>query len=197
MIAGLTGSFGSGKTTVTEYLKSRRIPVIDADEIAREVTAPGSPGMEMVLKTFGNDYRRADGGLDRKKLALRVFSNPDDLKRLEEIVHPLVRERELALLEKYKNESLVVLSAPLLLEKGLDRYVDKILVVTISEEVRLRRLMKGHKMTREEITERLKSQMPQEEKARSADFIIDNSGTTKETQKRIDAVLKTLLEKKV
>jgi dephospho-CoA kinase len=197
MIAGLTGSFGSGKTTVTEYLKSCRIPVIDADEIAREVTAPGSPGMEVVLKTFGNDYRRADGGLDRKKLALRVFSNPDDLKRLEDIVHPLVRERELALLEKYKNEPLVVLSAPLLLEKGLDRYVDKILVVTISEEVRLSRLMKGHKMTRGEITERLNSQMPQEEKARRADFIIDNSGTTKETQKRVDAALKTLLEKKV
>jgi len=197
MIVGLTGSFGSGKTTVTEYLKSRRIPVIDADEIAREVTAPGSPGMEMVLKAFGDDYRSADGGLDRKKLAHRVFSNPDDLKRLEEIIHPLVRERELALLEKYKNEPLVILSVPLLLEKGLDRYTDKILVVTISEEVRLSRLTKRHKMTREEITERLKSQMPQEEKARRADFIIDNSGTTQETQKRVDAVLKTLLEKKV
>lgn len=195
MILGLTGSYGSGKSTVSLFFRERGIRVIDADEIAVEVTKPGTPGHDSIMREFGEEYRAADGSLDRRKLARLVFNNPAGLKRLEEIVHPLVREREFALLQECSNEPLAILSAPLLFEKGLDRHVDKTLLVIISEDERFKRLMKRG-LSREEIQERLKNQMPQEEKAQKADYIIDNSENIEQTRRQVENLLKTLIEKK-
>lgn len=195
MILGLTGSYGSGKSTVSRFFRERGICVIDADEIAIEVTKPGTPGHDAILREFGEEFRAADGSLDRRKLAHHVFNNPAGLKRLEEIVHPIVRKRESDLLRECVNEPLAILSAPLLFEKGLDRHVDKTLLIIISEEQRFERLMKRG-LSREEIQERLKNQMPQEEKAQRADYIIDNSGDIEQTRQQMENLLKNLTEKK-
>ena len=190
MRLGLTGSFGSGKSTVARFIRQEGIPVIDADEIAHRVTRKGSEGLRKIIKEFGEEYLTAQGELDRKRLASVVFSSPQALKKLEAIVHPLVRQEELALLEKYKNEPLVVLCVPLLFEKGMDTYVDKVAVVIVDEEERYRRLNQRYGYTVEQIKERLNAQMPQEEKIRRADFVIDNSGSLAETQKQVKELIK-------
>jgi len=195
LILGLTGSYGSGKSTVSRIFTERGIRVIDADEIAIDATKPGTPGHDAILREFGEEFRAGDGSLDRRKLARHVFNNPANLKRLEEIVHPIVREREFALLRECANEPLAILSAPLLFEKGLDGHVDKTLLIVISEEERFKRLMKKG-MTRAEIQERLKNQMPQEEKAQKADYIIDNSKDIEQTKRQVENLLNNLIEKK-
>jgi len=196
MKLGLTGSFGSGKSTTSNFLKDRRAIVIDADTLAHEETKPGTEGFKTILEEFGTEYLQSDGSLDRKKLGRYVFSHPQALDRLEKIVHPLVRKRELELLEEHKNEPLLVLSVPLLLEKGLEKYVDKVLVVTISESERYARLTKNYGLSREEIEKRLKNQMSQEEKIKRADYIIDNSGSLEQSRKQVDLLLKKLVQKK-
>ena len=192
MRIGLTGSFGSGKSTVSEFFKERGARIIDADIIAHEVTQPGTEGFRAIIKAFGEEYKTPDGSLDRRKLADHVFSHPEALKRLEAIVHPLVRKRELEMLEGCKDEPLVVLSVPLLFEKGVDQYVDKVAVVAIKEPERYRRIMENYGLTGEEIEKRLKNQMSQEEKVKRADYIIDNSETREETQKQVNHLIETL-----
>ena len=168
------------------------IPVIDADVLAREVTETGEEGWRAVVETFGEKYLGEDGSLDRRKLGRRVFSNREDLQTLESIVHPLVRKRELALLEKWKEEPLVILSVPLLFEKGLHKEADQVVVVTITEEERFRRLMNRYGLTEKEIWERLNNQMPQEEKISRADYIIDNSGSLENTRKQVEGLIRDL-----
>jgi len=192
MRLGLTGSFGSGKTTVSDMFREHGIPVIDADVLAREVTETGEEGWRAVVETFGEKYLGEDGSLDRRKLGRRVFSNREDLQTLESIVHPLVRKRELALLEKWKEEPLVILSVPLLFEKGLHKEADQVVVVTITEEERFRRLMNRYGLTEKEIWERLNNQMPQEEKISRADYIIDNSGSLENTRKQVEGLIRDL-----
>jgi dephospho-CoA kinase len=196
MRLGLTGSLGSGKTTISNLLKDRGAIVIDADALAHEATKPGAEGFHTILEEFGTEYLQSDGTLDRKKLGSYVFSHPEALARLEKIVHPLVRKMELELLEEYRNEPLVVLSVPLLLENGLEIYVDKVLVVTISESERYARLTKNYGLSREEIENRLKNQMPQEEKIKMSDYIIDNSGSLEQSRKQVDLLLEKLVQKK-
>jgi len=196
MKLGLTGSFGSGKTTISNFLKDRGAVVIDADALAHEVTKPGSEGLNTITEQFGTEYVKSDGTLDRKKLGSYVFSHPEALDRLEKIIHPLVRKRELELLEQHKDKPLVVLSVPLLFEKGLEQYVDKVLVVSISESERYARLTKNYGLGREEIEKRLKNQMPQKEKIRRADYIIDNSGSLEQSRKQVDLLLEKLVQKK-
>jgi len=196
MRLGLTGSFGCGKTAISNFLLERGAIIIDADTIAHEVTKPGTEGFHAIIGEFGKEYLSLDGTLDRKKLGQYVFSHPEALEKLEKIVHPLVRKRELMLLEEYKEAPLVVLSVPLLFEKGLEQYVDKVLVVTISDSKRYERLTKNYGITREEIDRRLKNQMPQEEKIKKADFIIDNSGSLAESGKQVDLLLENLFKRK-
>lgn len=173
-------------------LKQHGVRIIDADKIAHEVTEQGTEGYQAIIETFGEEYVGKDGSLDRRKLAQHVFSQPRELKKLEAIVHPLVRQKEMHLLEKWKREPLVVLSVPLLFEKKMEKCVDKVIVVTISEEERIDRIMKNYGLRRTEIKERLQNQMPQEEKVRRADYIIDNSGSPEETRKQVEDLLNTL-----
>ena len=189
---GLTGSLGSGKTTVSRMLTEHGFRIIDADTIAHEVTEQDSEGYREIIEAFGEEYIGRDGSLDRRKLAHHVFSEPKELEKLESIVHPLVRKREMELLEKWKQEPLVILSVPLLFEKGLERYVDKVIVVKISEKERYDRIMKNYGLSRREIKERLQNQMPQEEKVLRADYIIDNSGSLEETRKQVEDLIRKI-----
>jgi dephospho-CoA kinase len=196
MILGLTGSYGSGKTTVSDYLMKQGIPIIDADIISRELTSADSEGFKEIIKEFGGEFKKSDSLLDRKKLAEYVFSNPVALKKLEKIVHPLVRKREFELLDKYRNAPVVVLSVPLLFEKKLEIAVDKVLVIKIDETKRYERLIKNYKITREEISQRLKNQMSQKEKIQRADYIIDNSSSLEKTFSQVDKLLQNIYPKK-
>lgn len=194
MRIGLTGSFGSGKTTISNFFGEFGAYIIDADVIAREVTKIGTEGHRAIVREFGKEYLNADESLNRKKLADYVFKDSKALAKLEGIIHPLVHKRELELLEMHKNDPLVVLSVPLLLEKGLEVHVDKVVVVTISDQERYKRLAQNYGLTSEEIDQRLKNQMPQDEKIKRSDYIIDNSGNPVESRKQVKALIKKFLQ---
>ncbi len=195
MILGLTGSYGSGKSTVAAMFESLGAVVIDADALAREVVLPGRPAYEEIRREFGPAVLQPDGQLDRKALAQRVFSSDTDRRRLEAIIHPRVRERELALIQQHKHHPLVVLNVPLLFENRLDSLCDATCVVTVSEPEREKRLRIRDNASPEDIQRRLESQLPQHEKIRRADYIIDNSGPLPNTRGQVETLLKTILKK--
>ncbi|MZQ76041.1 MAG: dephospho-CoA kinase [Peptoclostridium sp.] len=193
-IIGLTGSMGTGKTTVSDIFKRRGIKVIDADEISREITRRGSPMLGVLAERFGSEIIKSDGSLDRKKLASIVFASNEKLCELNDIMHPRIindiKER-IAEFDK-AGEKLLVLDAPLLLETGLDKLVDLVLLVTCDSNVQIERIMERDDMTRTEAESRLAHQMCQEDKKRLADFILDNSGTVDELEAKVDDFLEGL-----
>ncbi|MCC5876186.1 MAG: dephospho-CoA kinase [Candidatus Sumerlaeia bacterium] len=189
LILGLTGSLGSGKSFVSSLFTLCHAKVICADQLAREAVKQGTAAFEEIRRTFGESVVAPDGSLDRQHLARIVFRDPPKRKKLESIVHPHVRERELELIGQYRGFPLVVLDVPLLYESGMDAHCHKVAVVTIGDEQRIERLKRDRSMTREEIEERLAAQMPQEEKAGRADFLIDNSGTRQQTAMQLNQIL--------
>ena len=192
MIIGLTGSLGSGKNTVAQMFEEMGgAIVIDADAIARQVQEPGGAAFEEIVRTFGPDVVLPDGsGLDRRKLAEQVFSSAEKLARLNAIVHPRVREEEKRLLALHGGERLVVLNVALLLENTMSDLVDRVVVVTVSEAKRRERLFARSGMSPEEVERRLAAQMPQEEKVRRADDVIDNDAGLDATRQQVRDLLK-------
>jgi dephospho-CoA kinase len=193
MILGLTGSLGSGKSTVAEIIREvAGAFIIDADEITRRLQAPGGIAHKEIVEAFGPAILLPDGNLDRKKLADIAFGNEQELRKLNSIVHPLVLQEQKRLLEEHRNDSLVLLMVPLLYETGMEIMADKVLVVTVNENVREERLARRSGMNADEVSRRLKAQMDQAEKAQRADFVVDNSGTIEKTRSQVEAVLKEL-----
>lgn len=196
MILGLTGSYGSGKSTVAEVMRSLGAAIIDADQIAHDVVEPGQPALEDIRTAFGSGVFLPDGRLDRPSLSRIVFSSPEKRRVLESIIHPRVRERELALLEHLRHHPLVVLNVPLLFENQLETHCDQTCVVIVSEEERERRLKGRDNATPDQVRRRLQAQMPQDEKIRRADFVIDNSGSPAETRKQVETIVKRIIDKR-
>jgi dephospho-CoA kinase len=192
MILGLTGSVGSGKSTVSAMLSERGAFVICADQVVREVVVPGSKVLQEIASEFGHGLVLEDGSLDRKGLAAIVFPDPARRKRLEAIVHPPVRAMVLNLLDQNRAHPLVVLDVPLLFESGYERWCDHTISVTVSEAIRQERLAKNRGMTPAETQARVESQLPQEEKNQRASFLIDNSGDVAQTCKQVVALLDRL-----
>lgn len=192
---GLTGGLGSGKSTVAARLRERGVPVIDADVLAREAVAPGTPGAAAVSAAF-EGLSLPDGSLDRKALAARVFGHPAELARLESIVHPRVQAlraaREAAL--EAAGEPLVCHEIPLLFEKGLDASLRPVVVVSVPEATQIARARARDNASEAEVRARLGAQWPLASKAARADYVIDNSGTIAETHAQTDAVLERLCE---
>ncbi len=195
LVVGLTGGIASGKSSVARMFQEMGAHVIDADELAREVVKPGTPGWREVVETFGEEYLLPDGSLDRKKLAKRIFSHPPDKAKLEAIIHPRILElrerRTREILEKHPH-AVIIFEVPLLIEKGLQDKVDKVVVVWVPRELQIRRLMERDGLTRQEAQERLKSQLPLDEKLKYAHYVIDNSGPLKETRRQAEAVYREL-----
>lgn len=191
-ILGLTGSVGSGKSFVSSLLYRCRATIICADTLAREAVSPGSPALGEIADAFGSAVLLPDGSLDRGKLASLVF--PDPLKRhqLESIIHPRVHARQQQLLEESKDSPLVVLDVPLLFESGFSKECDAVLVVLVTEEERLRRLVRDRAMTPDQIFQRLASQLPQHEKAHRADFLVDNSSSRLYTCNQLSRILRRM-----
>ena len=177
MIYGLTGGIGSGKTTVAAILRDKGYTVLDADEIGREVTAKDEPLLRLLVKDFGIDIIREDGELDRKLLAEKAFPDKKKMNRLNELVQTAILCRAV---EKFHKLSLsdynkvMFFDVPLLFEAGWDRYMQQIWLVTAPEDVRIQRVEIRDGLTEEEIRERIRYQMSEEEKMERADVIIQN-----------------------
>lgn len=192
LIIGLTGSIGTGKSTVAKMFSELNIPVIDADRIAREVVEPGKIAYEQIVATFGEEILLADGSINRKKLGSIVFQDEAKRTKLNEIVHPEVRKEMLRQKEAYleNGASCVVLDIPLLYESKLTYLVDKILVVATTPEVQLERIIARDKCSVAEAKRRMNAQIPITEKVKWADAVIDNNGTIQHTKKQLLTILK-------
>jgi dephospho-CoA kinase len=190
---GLTGGYGSGKSSVAARLRARRLPVIDADELARAVVLPGSAGLRDIRNEFGASVI-AGGVLDRKALAAIVFADPAARARLNAITHPRVQalraEREQALAAA--GEPLACYEVPLLFENGLETELAAVVVVTTPEPIQIKRAMARDRASEAEVRARLAAQLPLAEKVARADFVIDNSGSREATEARTDEVLRAL-----
>ena len=185
---GLTGGVGSGKSTVAAMLRELGATVIDADEAARAVVEPGQPGFQQVVKAFGDSFVR-EGRLDRQALAELVFNDPDALRRLNEITHPLVREWMARRQEEAeeRGESHVVLDIPLLFENGLEAAFPKVILVWVPADLQVRRLVEGRGFGEADARARVAAQLPIDSKRERARYVIDNSGSEAETRRQVAA----------
>lgn len=185
---GLTGGIGAGKSSVSRLLVARGAVLVDSDLIAREVVAPGTPGLAAVAAEFGPAVLDADGALDRPALGAVVFADPERLKALNAIVHPLVRARSGELEAAAGPHDVVVHDVPLLAENGLAALFDQVLVVDAADEVRLERLVRTRGMTEAEARSRMAAQATREQRLAVADLVIDNNGTPQELEAQVAKV---------
>ena len=195
LLVGLTGGIATGKSTVAETLRGLGAEVIDADQLARDVVAPGEPALAEIVREFG-DVRNADGTLDRKKLGAIVFNDTARRKRLEAITHPAIRQRFLARVTELAArgyEGLVFFDAPVMIESGNYRNMDRLVVVFTDAATQRTRLMARDGMAAGEALARIATQMPVIDKAKLADYVIDNTGDRAATAARTREVFEALL----
>ena len=195
LLVGLTGGLATGKSTVSEILRALGCVVLDADVLAREVVQPGEPALAAIAREFGPEVLQPDGALDRRRLGAVVFADPARRKRLEAITHPAIRDRyraRLAELERQGFEGIVVWDAPVMIESGGYRDVDRLIVV-ITDEATQRTRALARDGDRGDAERKIASQMPLADKARLADHVIDNSGDRAATEARTREVHAALL----
>lgn len=189
-IIGITGGIGSGKSTVSKYVEHKGFKIIDADKIARKLLDIGEDAYTKTVEFFGDDILNPDKSIDRKKLGNIVFSSKEKRKILNKITHGEVEKKILReIKESEEKEKIVFLDVPLLFEVGMDKLCDKVWLIVADEEVKIQRLLKRDKITRREIVEKFKSQMPDKEKKERADFVIDNSKKEEALYLQIDKLL--------
>jgi len=194
---GLTGGIGSGKSTVARFLEDKGAVHLDIDLVAHEVEKPGSPAWREIIAAFGTSILREDRSIDREKLGKRVFQDPPARQLLNRIVHPAVyREwkKKIRDIEAARKDAIIISDIPLLIEVGWQKDVDLVLLVYISPDEQVRRVMKRNGLSREEALDRLRSQMPIDEKIPQADRIIDNGGDMDRTRQEVDRLWPELLE---
>ncbi|MDH6116030.1 dephospho-CoA kinase [Kitasatospora sp. GAS204B] len=189
---GLTGGIGAGKSAVADLLVSYGAVLIDSDLIAREVVAPGTPGLAAVVAEFGPGVLGADGALDRPALGAIVFGDPERLAALNAIVHPLVRERSAQLEAAAAPDAIVVHDVPLLAENGLRPLFDQVIVVDADQEVRLDRLVRLRGMAESEARARMAAQASREQRLAVADLVVENNGSPAELAERVKALWERL-----
>ena len=196
LLVGLTGSIATGKSTVSAMFRALGCVVLDADVLARDVVAPGEPALAQILHEFGRDVLQPDGTLDRKKLGAVVFGDPARRKRLEQITHPAIRDRflrHLAELEARDFDGIVLWDAPVMIETGGHRAMEKLVVVATDEATQQARLQARDGIDAVEAARKIGSQMPVAEKAKVADYVIDNAGDHAATEARVREVHAALL----
>jgi dephospho-CoA kinase len=182
---GLTGGIGAGKSEVSLRLAAQGAVIIDADAIAREVVAPGTPGLEQVVAAFGTKILRPDGTLDRERLGQIVFADPAKLTQLNGIVHPLVGKRMAELETAAAPDAIVVHDVPLIAEHNLRSGYDVVVVVDASAELQLDRLVKLRGMSEEQAKARMAAQATREQRLAIAGFVVDNSGSLAELDRQV------------
>ena len=193
---GLTGSIGVGKSFVLEVLRALGARTIDADAIARAVVEPGTPGLKALIEEFGAGILNQDGSLDRAKLASIVFRDEPRRQKLNSILHPFIIERQDAIMRQWEQETpdaIAVVDAALMIESGGYKRFDKLIVVHCRPEIQLERLMKREALSQDEAERRTKAQMPQAEKMKHADFLIDSSDGFEDTRRQVESVWQQLV----
>lgn len=185
---GLTGGIGAGKSEVSRLLVGYGAVLIDADRIAREVVAPGTPGLAAVVDAFGTGILHADGTLDRPALGAMVFADADRLAALNAIVHPLVGARSAELERAAGPDAVVIHDVPLLTENGLAPLYDLVVVVDATPETQLDRLVRLRGMTEADARARMAAQATREERRAVADLIVDNDGPLEALEPRVREV---------
>ena len=195
-VLGVTGGIASGKSTVAQILSELGASVVSADELAREVVAPGSPVLAEVVSVFGKGVLRSDGSLDREFLGRRVFADEAARRWLEGILHPAIRDLSVQRLAELRGADvpLVVYEAPLLFEAGAQERVDAVLAVIVDDDLQLRRVMQRDDISRNEARARVVAQMPQHEKAARADFVIENNESLESLRDSVARLYHRLVE---
>jgi dephospho-CoA kinase len=188
MRVGLTGGVASGKSTVSAMLEELGAVVIDADVLAREVVAKGTPGLAAVVEEFGEDVLGPDGELDRPAMGRRVFNDESARRRLEAIVHPLVFERIVELEEQAPPDAVVVHDIPLLAENGRAGDFDAVIVVDAPREVQLERMARDRGWSEEDAASRIAAQASREDRRAIATHVIENTGTREDLRGRVAEV---------
>ena len=194
IIVGLTGSVGTGKSTVANFFRELGAYVIDWDELAREAVRPNSKAWKQIVEYFGKDVLNKDLTINRQKLANIVFTVKGKMTKLNQIVHPEVFREDKRITKEIKGrdpDALVIKDIPLLFELSHPISVDKIIVVSTSEQTQLRRL-KEKGMSREDARNRMKSQHSLEKKIRSADFVVNNDGLQADTKRQVEEIYSVL-----
>lgn len=186
-IVGLTGGIGSGKTTVSQQFEALGIQVVDADIVAREVVAVGSPLLAQIAALFGTQILQADGSLNRGALRELIFQDEQKKQQLNQLLHPVIREQMLQQLKRAQSPY-VILSAPLLLENGLDQFCQRVLVVDVSEATQLHRTSARDQVSVAQVNAILKAQLSRAERLEKADDVIDNDGSKAQLNAQIETL---------
>ncbi|MBP0048877.1 dephospho-CoA kinase [Marinobacterium sp. AK62] len=190
LVAGLTGGIGSGKSAASECFISLGVPVIDADQVARQVVEPGSEALTKIAAHFGQDVIRPDGKLDRPALRRIVFDKERERNWLEALLHPLIRDSILDTLEQLDEDghAYAVLASPLLLETDQHLLISKVIVVDVPEETQVERTMQRDGIEEAQVRQILAAQMTREERLSHADFVLDNSGSEQDLHSAVEAL---------
>ena len=190
MIIGITGSIGTGKSTVSNYLISKGYSVVDADKISKGAYNVGSNGYKAILEVFGEEILNSNGEVDRKKIKKIVFDNSNMLQRLNMAIHPIIIneiEKEIEIL--LESQNVVFLDAPLLIETELHKKVDKIIVVSCDKNEQINRIIKRDKITADMAISIINSQMSIDEKLKFADYIVYNNSTIENLYSQVDEII--------
>jgi dephospho-CoA kinase len=195
LLVGLTGGYATGKSFVASELQRRGCHLIYADQLGHRVLEPGGEAYQPAIATFGNRILQPDGTIDRKKLGSIVFENPEQLAKLNSIVHPAVFRMEQEMIERYAAEDphgIIVIEAAILIESGRHALFDRLILTACDEELQIARGMRRDGLTREQASARLARQMPLEQKKTFAHFVIDTSGTKDNTVRQVEIVFREL-----
>ncbi|ANX04964.1 dephospho-CoA kinase [Immundisolibacter cernigliae] len=194
LVIGLTGGIAAGKSTATAFFQERGVPVIDADEVARDVVAAGTPGLAAVVAAFGSQILQADGTLDRRRLREVVFADPAERRRLEAILHPLIQTEIRARLQQVRGPY-CILAVPLLIESAaLRALVHRVLVIDVPVEVQVARLMQRDGMSAEQCQAMLAAQASRARRLEAADDVVDNATDVTALQRQLDSMHLRYLE---
>jgi dephospho-CoA kinase len=193
-VVGLTGGIASGKSTVARAFAERGVPIIDADQLAREVVLPGSDGLAEIIDTFGRDVLLRDGSLDRKALAARVFPDPTLRMKLNAITHPRIGRLSAERMASIdSSHPYLIYEAPLIVENNLHRAMHALIVVALDVSAQIERVMNRDGLSNAEATARIAAQAPLERKLAAADFVIENGGELSSISPRVDEIHAQLL----
>lgn len=196
-VIGLTGGIASGKSVASRVLSALGVGIVDADQIAREVVAPGSEGLAAVVQAFGSEVLTADGALDREKVAARVFREPDARKILQAITHPRIAVRSAERLAELAATATpyVVYDAPLLVEVGAHKGLDALIVIAADRATQIARAVARDGMTADEAERRIAAQLPLADKVAVADYVVNNEGSLAQLEAAVQDTHRRILER--
>lgn len=183
----VTGGIASGKTAVSDHFARLGAAIVDTDVIARQVVEPGQPALNRIIREFGTDFLDDQGGLDRRKMREAIFSDPSRRSLLESILHPLIAEEVLRKIRRL-DAPYCILVIPLYAESSAYTWIDRILVVDVSQEVQLQRVMERDRINREQAQAILNAQTSRKDRLALADDVLDNSGTLTELQTKVETL---------